>query len=199
MKKTILKIGGTNGSGKSTIPLTLLQMFDSSVLARDGMKERLRLIELPQRQKLIVLGSYHTQCGGCDGIQPYSDILDWLGKAVRLVPDAHVLMEGSLITCHGTLGEYMQTVAPKTHAPLYAVMGTPLDVCIRRVNERRALKGKGPLEDTKNVDSKHRSSHISLAKLAARGLPTKTIDYRKPVVDVLSVFGITLPKEPRHG
>jgi len=197
--KTILKIGGTNGSGKSTIPLWLLKNYDSSVLASDGTKTRLTLIELPQRQKLIVLGSYHTQCGGCDGIQPYAQILEWLEKATKLVPDAHVLMEGSLITCHGTLGEYMQVVAPKTHKAVYAMMGTPLDVCVERVNIRRAAKGKGPLEDTKNVDSKHRSSHISLAKLAARGLNTKTIDYKRPVVDTLSVFGVTLPREPRHG
>lgn len=194
--KKILKLAGTNGSGKSTVAHSLLRMYPHRTLLEEKGKPMLTLIELPRGCKLVLIGPYHTQCGGCDGIQPYSDNLRLLRMAVRLQPTSDVLMEGLLIAGMGSLGKCMLEV--KTHSSVFATMDTPLEVCVDRVNQRRAARGKPPLESISNIEAKYRATQRSHLTLTEQGFTTQLISHKRPVRDVLSIFGVKLSREPRH-
>jgi hypothetical protein len=153
---------------------------------------------LPNKQTLFVLGDYTNACGGADGIQPYSAIWPRVADAAAVFD--HVMFEGALIsTTYGSIGQAADAYGADF---VFAFLDTPLDVCVARVNQRRAAAGKPPLRDTKSIDSKWVTISRLYDKLSAGAIVTAnrnvTISYLTPAKDLLKLLGIRANKEPTY-
>jgi len=135
----VVKLGGTNGSGKTSVARALL----------DKMAGRCALGTLPNSKKFkgyggmiekrfwSVLGSYETTCGGMDTISDKNVRLELINDEIGNKENDVVFFEG-LITgkTYGKIGELSEI--DNGAKWLYTFMDTPFEVCVERVLQRRA-------------------------------------------------------------
>lgn len=147
MSNMVIDIRGTHGSGKSTIPLQLIQHYEpreiyGHPLTYEGKSGVLgyHIEEL----NTYILGRYETACGGCDGIKTQTEIKK---RVETLLPFGHVLLEGILVA--HTFGPWEQFARGRNWH--FCFLDTDLDTCIARVNARRERRGVGLLEDPHNI------------------------------------------------
>lgn len=143
----IFDIRGTHGSGKSTIPRTILEQCDSVVLRGLPFTYEGRIGVLGYyvpELNLYILGKYETACGGCDGIKTQDEIKSRVEHFRKL---GHVLLEGILVA--HTFGPWLHFSAGLPWH--FCFLDTPLSECERRVDARRAEAGKGPLANKGNI------------------------------------------------
>lgn len=199
--KTLVKLTGTNGSGKSTVSKYILDHYANTPLTykpgRRGDRGEDYLVTIePKGQrkvKFIILGNYDSACGGCDGIQPYSRILE---KVKRYAQEGYsMLLEGVLIRGHGSLGRLIDSL-PGYHVH-YRYMDTPVETCIARVNQRRAARGVTEPLDPANLLSKWRTDQTGFINLKRKGVDIEWVDHRKPIKTVLGLFGVDIAREPK--
>ena len=176
----VVKLGGTNGSGKTSVAKALLNMMKDKY-ATDS-KDVDHNLPAPckvayytgrlDRKMWSVLGDYRNVCGGMDTI---SDKLERL-KLVRYVAEKHAdvtFFEG-LITgkTYGAFGAMSEEPQHKGRW-IYAFMDTPFEVCVERVKARRyaAARAKGlpqpPLLDAERTMRPTYKSVQAVAKRAA--------------------------------
>lgn len=195
---TIVSIRGTHGSGKSSIVTKIMGLYKTSefVTYAPGKKPLTTgySVPLPNGELLYVVGPYKTACGGCDAVQPYSEII----PRIREAADAghHVLFEGALVSSsYGTIGHAMNEYAPDA---VFAFLDTPLEECLARIARRRAARGNlepvNPKNTTIKFDNVARTKD-QMARLGSR-VRIVDIDHREPVRQVLKLFGVALRKEP---
>jgi hypothetical protein len=196
---SIVSIRGTHGSGKSSIVRAIIDKYKLEERFQD------RLTKKPERigysgesdgGSLFVVGSYHNACGGCDGIQPYSRILEII--QARLV-EQHCLFEGALVSSsYGSIGHYMNEAEPECGTPIFAFLDTPLEVCLERIKARRAAKGNFEPLNPKNTTVKYDNVHRTKDQMARLGSRVRIvdIDHTRPVQQIMKLFGVTLRKEP---
>lgn len=198
---TVVSIRGTHGSGKSTIVRKILDKYPNVPLIRGKKRPDGYWLAPPTaRREIFVVGPYHTACGGCDAIQPYSDILDLVSQAYSKGCD--VLLEGALVSSsYGTLGVLMNQLPD----PVFAFLDTPLELCGKRIADRRLAKwiqlgkpGLPPPVDMTNTVAKFHNvlrTKEQMAKLESV-IRAVDIDHTKPVQQIMKLFGVTLRKEP---
>lgn len=140
---TVVKIGGCNGSGKTSI---VRHILDSNNFEKVGTNSKTTAykasLEIPhykERVPFVILGSYTNQCGGMDTI---SDKLDRLALLEQYNDGENVVIYEGLITgkTYGAMGAISEREDQKGKW-LYVYMDTPFDTCVHRVLERRAAKG----------------------------------------------------------
>lgn len=142
---TFIKLGGCNGSGKTTIAREVLRLgqCEAAPIKGIGNKPVNCYVGDWQGRSLVVLGSYDTTCGGMDTISDKNDRLDLLRAAHKRHKGSLVFFEG-LITgkTYGAIGEMSEEHLRKGSATwLYAFMDTPFEVCAERVLKRRIEAG----------------------------------------------------------
>lgn len=145
----VIDIRGTHGSGKSFVPKQFILAHEDvrAVLGRPMTYEGSEGVMgyyIP-KENLYILGKYHNACGGCDGIKTQAEIKARVDAA--LADGMNVMLEGILVA--HTFGPWSEFARGKDWH--FCILDTPLDMCISRVNDRRAVAGKGPLQDTKNI------------------------------------------------
>lgn len=194
MTNVVVNLRGTHGAGKSTVAVSILASWPSRELYLGGKLVGYR-VDWRRKEPLYIVGPYRTACGGCDAIQPYDRI--WpLVRGVALAGH-HCLFEGALVSCsYGSIGEASELL-PKSVKFVFATLDTPLETCIQRVNARRAANGKSPLEDTRNIEGKHKSVLSSHLRAFDRGRRVCGIHHEHAAQEVLALFGVKLTKEPR--
>lgn len=137
----VVKLGGTNGSGKSTVAFGLLsyphEEFHDDLAP--GKRPAGYVIHHP-KARIRLLGPYATQCGGVDALR--GGIATWfpLMEKYRLNAEDDILVFEGILSgqTFGRCGELSET--EKEHW-IYAFMDTPLEVAGARVLARRAAKG----------------------------------------------------------
>jgi hypothetical protein len=156
-------------------------------------------IHLPHNVPLFLFGGYATQCGGCDGITDYKNIVPEL--LVRYASQGHILFEGLLISGgYGSVGRAMSSLSEMGHNPVWATLDTPIELCLERVTQRRALKGKFEPLNPRNTEQKHKAAWQSHHKIASEHNGNCVwVSHKRPVREVLALFDVDLPREPRHG
>jgi hypothetical protein len=180
----IVNLRGTHGSGKSTAVKRIIERFGAQP-CRFGKKERPEayVMQTPFG-RLYVAGPYHTPCGGCDAIQPYSRIWPMVES---LAESGHVLFEGALVSgSYGSIGEASERYGDEF---VFAFMDTPLEECLRRIKARRQARGDNRTLDPTNTISKYKG----VARVRERllnGLDRRVvdIDHRKPVPQLLRIL-----------
>lgn len=147
----IISIRGTNGSGKSTIVRSILKkgnVYPLYGMLGPKLPEAERL-QLPRAKvPTYVLGPYPAAgFGGCDLIstivsRPQTDSLlpnttndSVEGLIARYAPKGHVLFEGVVVSyMYGQVGLLMEKWGKDS---VFLFLDTPLEECIRRVEDRR--------------------------------------------------------------
>lgn len=198
---TVVSIRGTHGSGKSTVVTKIMAMYPRGCYPlatpmndKGKVKVSGYRVELPTGT-LRVIGPYETACGGCDAIQPYSDI--WPRIETAFNDFEHVLFEGALVSSsYGNIGRALDKLAGD--GAVFAFLDTPLEVCLRRIAQRREARGNFEPVKPDNTAHKHQSverSKLQMEKLGSR-IHIVDIDYTQPVKQVLKLFGVNIRKEP---
>jgi hypothetical protein len=149
---------------------------------------------------LFIIGPYTSPCGGCDAITDYKNILPPLiSKYARL---GDVLFEGLLISGgYGSVGRKLGELRDTwKHKVVFALLDTPLETCLERVNARRRARGVMEPVNPVNTEQKYKAAHASQRKIAEEyGHECVMINHKRPVREVLSLFGVELKREPKHG
>lgn len=168
----VVKLGGTNGSGKSSVARALIGMLMDNDMSSKANWGFIR------RKQWCILGSYKNACGGMDTISDKNERLRLVRESVapvQLVELDVVFFEG-LITgkTYGAFGAMSEEPDQKGKW-IYAFMDTPFTVCVERVAQRRAAaaaaKGKAvsPLDANRTMLPTFKSVTATARKAAAQG------------------------------
>jgi hypothetical protein len=132
----VIKLGGCNGSGKTSVARALLEKYKMRPTEYKKDRPYVYTGHLPSGMEIVVLGSYASVCGGMDTISDKEERLA-LVESYCTGSERIVFYEG-LITgkTYGAMGALSDTPGQKGHW-LYAFMDTPFEVCVERVVKRR--------------------------------------------------------------
>lgn len=190
----ILSLRGTSGSGKSTAVRAILDMGPTAVVEEVKRVRGARplVYRVDAEVPLFVFGSYATVCGGVDTIQDYKTVVPQLLD--RYAPRGHVLFEGLLLSgTYGSTGAKMAELAVRGHEAVCVFLDTPLEVCLQRVQARRAARGDDRPLNPKNTTSKHNQIVGALRRLQEHGLRVVTIDHRRAAEQLLELLAGAQP------
>lgn len=144
---------GTNGSGKTTVARELLKLAGAVPVLMKGKKVeayRGALFEKP----IVFLGSYETQCGGCDTIPSVARVAELLEHYMGAFTNGVVFFEGLMIShMLGTVGAMQAQLGKQNN--ILAFLDTPLEVCIKRVEMRRRERADYREFDPRNIVADH--------------------------------------------
>lgn len=174
----IVLISGTSGSGKTYIVQRLLEeLGPSGGDIHLGPRGKQAGYVWPFRN-VVVMGTYTTACGGCDG-------LSWKGGADDIEAEVlaqraigrKVVLEGLLVATWGVprLGRMVPEGLRVIH------LTTPVEECIASVLERRAARAAETGKEVKpfnpaNTAGKHHGLLSVLPARRAAGIPVEELD-----------------------
>lgn len=184
---------GTNGSGKTYVARQLIELSRAQPILFKGRKPQVYKGIL-FNEDFYILGSYETQCGGCDTISSVAEVAELLRMLMTNSDDPGdfdlpslkgiVFFEGLMIShMLGTVGA-MQAKLGKEQNVL-AFLDTPLDVCIDRVKARRVERGDLREFDPKNVAADHPRVQSCRNKAIRDGYRTVVVYHEEALQNVL--------------
>lgn len=133
----IINIRGTSGSGKTFTVKGLMAKFAEVVpLEVDGRISVYHCSRGVDYAPVYVVGNYHMKSGGCDRLGTPQFICDLISKYAAF---GDVIFEGLLVS--RTVGRYEKLDRASGGNFIWAFLDTPLELCIERVNARRAATG----------------------------------------------------------
>lgn len=152
----VVKIGGCNGSGKTSLVRALIAQLAMQPLPHPTKPKRIHAyVGKIGKRKVYVLGSYVNACGGMDTISCKHERLAMV-KQFTLSKKDIVIFEG-LITgkTYGALG----ALSDEQHGRwIYAFMDTPFEKCVERVLQRRKEAGNdAPFDPERTMRSTFKS------------------------------------------
>ena len=139
----LVNIRGCNGSGKSTIPIMMMNTdpYTFEVVWEVDGKERVIATVFPS-YKWAALGHYHSKCGGMDSMKTTDEIKAAV-KALWAV-DYNLIMEGIMAstvrqTYIDLFSELRSTQTVHRDIIIFNLL-PPLSVCLKRIQERNGGK-----------------------------------------------------------
>lgn len=177
----IVKIGGCNGSGKTSMVRALFEKFHFSPVHVKGNSGKVReyVCIAPQGpiakhfNRLVILGDYRNVCGGMDTI---SDKEVRLGMVRKYATKEHArtlviyegLITGKTFGAMGALSDATNKMIPW----LYVFMGATFEQCVERVLARRKAAGNdAPFDPERTMRSTYKSCDTLLTKVSRWGYP----------------------------
>jgi len=184
----IVNLRGTSGSGKSTVVFTLMKNFETQPLSGKDGKIKGYVVDASEvgiTKPIYVIGRYTTACGGLDTVPTQVDAAERAVAAYNL--GGHVLCEGLLCSAAGPKGA-LTIALQNTGAAVFAIMDTPLEKCIERVQERRKIRGDERPLNTKNTRDKWTQTMSTAKSLSALGYNVVSVNHENAYEDVLNIF-----------
>lgn len=184
----IINLRGANGSGKSTVAFDLMHKFLdqkeimlASYLTPGGAKRFVTGYHL-LNANLVIVGSYNTACGGCDGIKTQELIKKSVMEAAFI--SKHVFFEGVIVSTLFSGYLDLSRVLENKGGMTWAYLDTPLETCLARIQKRNGGK---PINEQLVAD-KVRSIESTRRKAEAAGERVVTIRHKKALEDVLELL-----------
>lgn len=176
--RTLVNIRGTNGSGKSTFPISMQDMSADHEQISFYVGEDKSYITVLHDLKWVLLGKYSgSKTGGLDTLRSNAVIKATLYKALDEYPDYNILMEG--IICSTIRSTYISlfTEVKESYDIKVVVIGltTPLQTCLDRIQERNGGK---PIKE-ELVAAKERMIHRGFPYFDEAGFRVVRIDTSK--------------------
>lgn len=140
--RLLVNIRGTNGSGKSTIPISMKDDPDMYIVVRPYQGKPKKILTVFPNYGWVALGSYKRQVGGLDGFPNKAFTEKVLRYALKKYPDYNILMEGILAaTTYSTYAQMFREIQEEFNIqPVVYYLMPPVEVCIDRIKERNGGK-----------------------------------------------------------
>lgn len=185
---------GTNGSGKTFVARELLRLTNAEPCLFFGKKVA-AYKGLMFDQPFFLIGSYETQCGGCDTISSVAQVAELLRLLMTNNDDdavfdhysnsGIVFFEGLMIShMLGTVGA-MQNRLGKNYNVL-SFLDTPLETCIERVRRRRFERGDERPFDPRNIIKDHPRVASCMVNAVKAGYRVRTVEHENALQNVLN-------------
>lgn len=167
----IVNIRGTNGSGKSTIPMKMIEADRSTFILVDNGEEVATVIP---SYKTVAIGTYRRKTGGLDGIRSTGRMKEVLEKVKYL--DLHILLEGILAstvfsTYRDIFYQFEQEHFITRKAVVYNIL-PPFETVKERVRKRNG----GKEVKWEQVEGKYRTVERNATKFRESGLTSIVVD-----------------------
>lgn len=163
----VIKLHGCSGAGKTTAVRTLLEHPKLTLVGPKGKPEAYRVQVPGVDGNTYILGSYENTCGGMDTVGSALEVMELIDKYAKM---GHVVFEGLLqSTYYGAMGIHSQGYG---YRYIYAFLDTPIDVCLERVEIRRAAANNTRKFDPQLTRDKWNTIRRLQAKLTAEGRHT---------------------------
>lgn len=154
---SIIQLAGTSGSGKSHCMRSAIDWLKSNLNGPVLVEEREKLLGYLYHQTgqldkdVFVVGRYDSPTGGCDTIKEISQVYSLIEQ--QWESRRHVLYEG-LFVMNMTRGPQLAAKVGKELNILQ--LTTPLSVCIKSIDLRRAERDKPALGNLKNTEGNYK-------------------------------------------
>lgn len=176
----IVNIRGCNGAGKSTVPMSMMELDPDYEIIKLGIGKNGKpcspAITVFHKLKWVALGTYLNKTGGMDTFKTNQDTRTALKYALENYPDYDIVMEGVIAsTIKSTYAELFKSLEAQGHQVLIMAFLPPLEVCLKRIQQRNG--GKPIKEDL--VAGKWRSVLSGVKYFRDEGLTVLKIDTSK--------------------
>lgn len=140
--RLLVNIRGTNGSGKSTIPISMKDDPDMYKVIRPYKNKPKKILTVFPNYGWVALGAYDRPTGGCDPFPNKNFIRKVLVYALKKYPEYNILMEGILIaTTYSTYAELFAEMQETYNVqPVIYYLMPPVETCIERIKKRNGGK-----------------------------------------------------------
>jgi Alpha-glutamyl/putrescinyl thymine pyrophosphorylase clade 2 len=185
---TIITIKGTNGSGKSSVVRALIANLGKAATLRFNQKEagyRCRYGD----GGLFVLGKYKSACGGLDSSYSYKGAADDVMLCLDiLAAKGHVVCEGIIAVNYygfGRVTRFVDEQKAKGNHVIFARLDTPVELCVKRVQQRRRLRGNYKPFNPDHLLHKHEALLRMQEKLREAGYDARVLPHEDPLQTLL--------------
>lgn len=188
LKSIVLNIRGSNGSGKSTVVRRFLGLgFKPLYNGIPDKPEKIWGYQIVQPRMvdgdvkflsppLFIIGPYENPSGGCDCLPNF----DLICKQIAIMAKyGNVIFEGAVVSTVAKRWAELQEEMKKYAHFIFGTLDTPQSRCVKRVNKRRAKKGKGPIDPTKSMDGKYKAVRGSAIGLEKLGMDVRVLPHKK--------------------
>lgn len=201
MSRVLVNIRGCNGSGKSTIPLSMMSdpsMYVHEITGSD--RKRISAITVFPTYGWVALGTYFNKTGGMDTLRNNDTTRMTLYAALDGFPDYNVLMEGIMastirstyIDLFHEVEDYYTSRGEKLKVIILSLL-PPVEVAISRVYSRNGGK---PIQE-EAVRGKWETVSRNVKAFREAGFTSVRVDSSRVTKDrMLSAFLKTVRK---HG
>lgn len=143
MSRLLVNIRGCNGSGKSTIPMSMMDDPDMYVIEKPYKGKRKKILTVFPTYKWIALGTYFNKTGGLD-VFPNNELTQKaLWYALKKFPEYNIMMEGVIAsTIKSTYVNLFHEVEEKYPDTKIIIVNfvPPFEVCLDRIQKRNGGK-----------------------------------------------------------
>ena len=143
MSRLLINIRGCNGSGKSTIPMSMMDDPDMYVIEKPYKGKCKKILTVFPTYRWIALGTYFNKTGGLD-VFPNNELTQKaLWYALKKFPEYNIMMEGVIAsTIKSTYINLFHDVEEKYPDTKIIIMNfvPPLEVCLNRIQKRNGGK-----------------------------------------------------------
>lgn len=140
--RLLVNIRGTNGSGKSTIPISMKDDPYMYEVVRPYKGKPKKILTVFPNYGWVALGDYNNQTGGLDKFPNKEFIRKVLEYALKKFPEYNILLEGILVsTTYSTYAELFAEMQ-ETYGvqPVIYYLMPPVETCIARIKKRNGGK-----------------------------------------------------------
>jgi predicted ABC-type ATPase len=173
----IVNIRGCNGSGKSTIPMSMMELDPEYEVIKLGVSKTGKpcspALTIFHKLGWIALGTYFNKTGGMDTYKNNADTLMALMYALKNYPEYDIVMEGVIAsTIKSTYADLFRELEEDGQQVLIMAFVPPLKVCLERIQQRNGGK---PIKE-ELVAGKWHSVNSGVEYFRAAGLTCLRID-----------------------
>lgn len=192
----ILKGGGANGSGKTSVARAFMKLWKFAPVtnARGKPLEYVAHVTNSKQalaklfNKVVVLGDYRSVCGGMDGVQDKDLRLSLVERYCSAKEKRTLVLYEGVLTgvTYGAMGELSDRSPVKW---VYWFPDTPYEECVRRVVARREAKGNvTPFDGKKSLFPKIRACQSVARRAVAAGHEVIWLDHTKSAESQVKVL-----------
>lgn len=141
--KYLINIRGCNGSGKSTIPLSMMKDPEMYVVEKPYHGRQRKLLTVFPSYGWIALGSYHNKCGGLDGFVDTNMVKKAFWYTLKHYPEYNIIMEGVIPSTVYSTYEQLFSLAQEEYPDRKIIVLNllpPVEECLRRIQQRNGGK-----------------------------------------------------------
>lgn len=141
--RLLVNIRGTNGSGKSTIPVLMKKNDpDTYEVIKPHHGKARKILTVYPNYGWIALGSYDYQVGGLDRFPNKAFTEKVLRYALTKYKNYNILMEGILAaTTYSTYAQLFREIETEfTIQPVIYYLMPPVETCVKRIKKRNGGK-----------------------------------------------------------